>query len=121
MLTPRGVNPPISLMLSSSVAMALPAFLLYLMPARRGILAEVRQLHWASRLLPVSLVGLEVASLLVYRSGWNIRLAAILANVAASLIMVPVALFVFKDTLNWINLAGVVTCLAGVVMLNWKR
>ena len=51
----------------------------------------MRQLNWASVLLAVSIVGLEVGFLLVYRSGWNIGLAAVLANVAASLILVPVA------------------------------
>lgn len=120
-LTPRAVNPPISLMLTYLVATALTASLLYFMPAKRGILAEVRQLNWASALLAVAIVGLEVGFLLVYRSGWNIGLAAVLANVAASLILVPVALFVFKDKLNWINIAGAFTCLAGLVMLNWKR
>jgi drug/metabolite transporter (DMT)-like permease len=120
-LTPRGVNPPISLMLTYSVAFVLTAFLLYFMPAKKGILAEVRQLNWASWLLAVSIVGLEVGFLLVYRSGWNLGLAAVLANVAASLILVPVALFVFKDGLNWINIAGILTCLAGLVMLNWRR
>lgn len=119
--TPWGVNPPISLMLTYSGAMGLTAFLLHFMPTRRGMLAEVRQLNWASVLLAVSVVGLEAGFLLVYRAGWNIGLAAVLANVAASLILVPVALLVFKDKLNWINIAGVVTCLAGLVMLNWKR
>jgi drug/metabolite transporter (DMT)-like permease len=120
-LTPRGVNPPISLTLTYLVAILLTACLLYFMPASRGFLAEVRQLNWATVLLAVSIVGLEVGFLLAYRSGWNIGMAAVLANVAASLILVPVALLVFKDELNWVNIAGVVTCLAGLVMLNWKR
>jgi drug/metabolite transporter (DMT)-like permease len=120
-LTPRGVNPPVALMLTYSVAIVLTAFLLYFMPAKKGIIAEVRRLNWASFLLAVSIVGLEVGFLLVYRAGWNIGLAAVIVNVTASLILLPVALFVFKDKLNWINLVGVVTCLVGLVMLNWRR
>jgi multidrug transporter EmrE-like cation transporter len=42
-------------------------------------------------------------------------------NVAASLILVPVALLIFKDRLTWVNIAGILTCLAGLVMLNWRR
>jgi multidrug transporter EmrE-like cation transporter len=101
--------------------MLLTAGLLYFMPARNGLLPEIRQLNWASYLLALSIVGLETGFLLVYRSGWNIGLAAVLVNVMASLILVPVALLVFKDELNWVNLAGILTCLAGLVMLNWKR
>ena len=69
----------------------------------------------------LSLVGLEVGFLLVYRAGWNIGIAAVLVNVVASLILVPVAIFVFKDKLNWINIVGILVCLVGLVMLNWKR
>jgi multidrug transporter EmrE-like cation transporter len=78
-------------------------------------------LNWASYLLGVSIVGLEVGFLLAYRAGWNLGLAAVLVNVAASLVLVPIALLAFKDQLSWVNIAGVLTCLAGLIMLNWRR
>lgn len=119
--TPKGVNPPVAIIMTYIAAILLTAGLLYFMPARGGILAEVRRLNWASYLLAVAIVGLEIGFLLVYRSGWNIGLAAVLVNVVASLLLVPIAILVFKDRLNWVNLAGIVTCLAGLVMLNWNR
>jgi len=64
---------------------------------------------------------IEFSCLLVYRSGWNLGIAAVLVNVVASLILVPVAIFVFKDKLNWVNIVGILVCLAGLIMLNWKR
>ena len=90
-------------------------------PTKHGFIAELRGLNWASYLLALSLVGLEVGFLLVYRAGWNIGIAAVLVNVVASLILVPIAIFVFKDKLNWVNIVGILVCLAGLVMLNWKR
>lgn len=57
-------------------------------------------------------------------------LAAMLTNVVASLILVPpgaarqgrcVTIFFFKDKISWMNIAGIFVCLAGLVMLNWKR
>jgi multidrug transporter EmrE-like cation transporter len=59
--------------------------------------------------------------LLVYRAGWNIGIAAVLVNVVASLILVPVAIFLFKEKLSLINIVGILVCLTGLVMLNWKR
>ena len=35
--------------------------------------------------------------------------------------LIPIALFVFRDKLSWVNIAGVLVCLVGLVMLNWKR
>jgi multidrug transporter EmrE-like cation transporter len=66
-------------------------------------------------------VGIEFGFLLMYRSGWNLGIASVLSTVFASLILVPVAVFVFKDKISWVNIAGILVCLVGLVMLNWKR
>ena len=44
-----------------------------------------------------------------------------LVNVVASLILVPVAILVFKDKLNWVNILGIIVSFRGLLMLNWKR
>jgi len=119
--TPANVNPAVSVLVSYVVAFFLTLSLLFFFPAKNGILAEIRQLNWASYLLAFSIVGLEVGFLLVYRAGWNIGMAAVLVNVVASLILVPVAIFVFKDKLSLVNVIGILVCLAGLIMLNWKR
>ena len=119
--TPVEVNPAVAIMATYAVALVLTAILAFFIPAKIGFLAELKQLNWASYLLAFSIVGLEVGFLLVYRAGWNVGIAAVLVNVVASLILVPVALVVFKQHLSWINIIGILVCLAGLVMLNWQR
>ena len=119
--TPAEVNPAVAILVTYAVAICLTLLLLFFLPTKIGFLAEVKQLNWASYLLAFSVVGLEVGFLLVYRSGWNLGIAAVLVNVAASLILVPVALFVFKQRLTPVNIIGILVCLAGLVMLNWER
>lgn len=119
--TPRGVNPPLALLVTYGAAILLTAGLLFLMLTKRNILVELHELNWASYLLAVSIVGLEVGFLLVYRAAWNLGLAAVLVNVAAALLLVPMALLIFKDRLSWINIAGILTCLVGLIMLNCGR
>jgi drug/metabolite transporter (DMT)-like permease len=119
--TPASVNHAISIMMTYVVAFFLASSLLFFLPVKNGLLSEFRRLNWASYLLAFSIVGLEVGFLLVYRAGWNIGIAAVLVNVVASLILVPVAIFLFKEKLSLVNIAGILVCLAGLVMLNWKR
>jgi len=119
--TPADANPAIALLVTYAVAMLLTFSLLFFLPVRGSLLAEVSRLNWASYLLAAAIVGLEVGFLLVYRSGWSIGLAAVLVNVVASLILVPVALLYFRDRLSVVNILGILICLAGLVMLNWKR
>jgi multidrug transporter EmrE-like cation transporter len=53
-----------------------------------------------------------------------------MCGIFPSLILVPpgaarqgkyMAIFFFKDKISWVNIAGILVCLVGLVMLNWKR
>jgi len=119
--TPANVNFSVSLIVTYLLALGIVLLSILFFPVKNGISNEFKQLNWASFLLAIAIVGIEFGFLLVYRSGWNLGIAAVLVNVVASLILVPVAIFVFMDKLNWVNIVGILVCLVGMVMLNWKR
>jgi multidrug transporter EmrE-like cation transporter len=119
--TPSNVNFTVSLLVTYAVAFVVTLFGFFFFPAKNGVMAEIKLLNWASIGLAIAVVGIEFGFLLTYRSGWNLGIAAVLTNVIASLILVPVAIFIFKDEISWVNILGILICLAGLVMLNWKR
>ena len=119
--TPSNVNFTVSLLVTYAVAFVVTLVGFFFFPATNGITAELKRLNWASIGLAIAVVGIEFGFLLSYRSGWNLGIAAVLATVVASLILVPVAILVFKDKISVINILGILVCLAGLVMLNWKR
>ena len=119
--TPANVNFSISLVVTYLVALGIVLLSIFFFPAKNGLASELKQLNWASFLLAVAIVGIEFGFLLVYRSGWNLGIAAVLVNVAASLILLPVAIFLFKDKISWVNVLGIIVCFIGLIMLNWKR
>ncbi len=119
--TPSNVNFTVSLLVTYVVAFVVTLLGFLFFPATNGIANELRQLNWASIGLAIAVVGIEFGFLLVYRSGWNLGIAAVLVNVVASLILVPVAILFFKDEISWVNILGILVCLAGLVMLNWRR
>ena len=119
--TPSNVNFTVSLLVTYALAFVVTLLGFFFFPATNGITAELKRLNWASIGLAIAVVGIEFGFLLSYRSGWNLGIAAVLATVVASLILVPVAILVFKDKISWVNILGILVCLAGLVMLNWKR
>ena len=119
--TPSNINFPISLVVTYAVSLGITLLTVLIFPTKIGVIVELKQLNWASVLLAIAIVGIEFGFLLTYRAGWNLGIAAVLVNVVASLILVPVAIFVFKDKISWVNILGIFVCLAGLVMLNWKR
>lgn len=119
--TPADVNFSISLLVTYAVAFGVVLLTLLFSPLQNGLAAELGKLNWASLGLAVGVVGIEFGFLLVYRSGWRLGIAAVLTNVVASLILVPVAILFFKDKISWVNVTGIFICLIGLVMLNWKQ
>jgi drug/metabolite transporter (DMT)-like permease len=119
--TPSNVNFTVSLLVTYAVAFVITLLGFFFFPATNGIPAELKQLNWASIGLAIAIVGIEFGFLLTYRAGWNLGIAAVLVNVVASLILVPVAIFFFKNKISWVNILGILVCLAGLVMLNWRR
>jgi len=119
--TPSNVNFTVSLLVTYAVAFAVVLLTFFFFPIKNGLAFELKQLNWASITLAIAIVGIEFGFLLVYRSGWNLGIAAVLTNAVASLILLPVAVFLFKDKISWVNIVGIFVCLAGLVMLNWKR
>jgi drug/metabolite transporter (DMT)-like permease len=119
--TPSNVNFTVSLLVTYAVAFMVTLVGFFFFPVKNGILAEIKQLNWASIGLAVAIVGIEFGFLLTYRAGWNLGIAAVLVNVVASLILVPVAVFFFKDKISWVNILGMLVCLVGLIMLNWRR
>lgn len=119
--TPSNVNFTVSLLVTYGVAFFVTLIGFFFFPVTGGVKAELAKLNWASIGLAIAIVGIEYGFLLTYRSGWNLGIAAVLVNVVASLILLPVAIFFFKDKISWINIAGIVVCFIGLMMLNWKR
>lgn len=119
--TPASVNPAVSILVTYIVAGIITLLMFFFFPVREDLFSEIRKLNWASYALAVSIVGIEVGFLLIYRSGWSVGIAAVLVNVAAALALIPVALFFFKDKISLVNILGILVCLVGLIMLNWKR
>jgi drug/metabolite transporter (DMT)-like permease len=119
--TPSNVNFTVSLLVTYAVAFVVTLVGFFFFPVENGIKTELTKLNWASIGLAVAIVGIEYGFLLTYRAGWNLGIAAVLVNVVASLILLPVAIFLFKDKISWVNIAGILVCFVGLIMLNWKR
>ena len=119
--TPSNVNFTVSLLVTYAVAFVVTLAGFFFFPVEDGIMSELKKLNWASIGLAIAVVGIEFGFLLTYRAGWNLGIAAVLVNVIASLILVPVAIYFFKDKISLINFLGILVCLAGLIMLNWKK
>lgn len=118
--TPAQINPLVSLAVTYAVALAGTLALYPFYPHQDTLAANIRQLNWASVLLGLSIIGLELGFLLAYRAGWNISLAGLVSNVTIALLLLPIGLLLYRETLSTAQAAGIALCLAGLFLINYK-
>src|SRR5512133_3530923 len=119
-LTPADANPALALSITYGVSLAATLSMFVFYPTA-SLGSAFGKLNWASFALGLAIFGVEIGTLLAYRAGWQVSLLSIMVNVVASLALVLIGSIFFKEKLSFINLLGVVICIVGLVMVNFKR
>ena len=120
-LMPATVNPALALIVAYLAAAVICALLLPAFPLTASLGTSLRQLNLASLGLAGAIVGLELGFLLAYRAGGQITTAALISNTSVAVLLVPVGVGLFRERPSLVNAAGMLVCLVGLVLVNWKR
>ena len=96
-LTPASANPFLSLLVTYAV---------------------VTLVFAAALALAVTIVALDLGFLLLYRSGYDISLGALVTQSAAAMVLLLVGALVFREKLSLANGVGIALCLAGLWLVN---
>jgi uncharacterized membrane protein len=118
--TPGSINPMVALTVTYGTALVISIIGLFIYPSEVGILESFKKLNWASFVLGISIIGLELGFLLAYRSGWNISLAGLYANVIVALVLIPIGIVFFKDQISVTKAVGIVLSIAGIIFISLK-
>ena len=119
-ITPQGANPALALAVTYAVAFFAALALFAFFPSS-NLSASFQKLNWVSFALGLAIAGLEVGTLLAYRAGWELSLLGITVNVVGSLILVTLGVVFFREKLTFTNVLGILVCIAGLVMINYKH
>jgi drug/metabolite transporter (DMT)-like permease len=114
---PPSVNPLFSLVMNYLTALIGTLFLIPLYPARTAGAWSVKNVNWASCAVGISIVGVELAVLLAYRTGWKISIVSVIGNTASALLLVGIGLAFFHEHISARTLAGVALCLVGLGLI----
>ena len=117
-LTPAGANPLLSLMATYGSVALLFAAVLVLAPGDFAWREEVRQLNWTAIALAFAIIGLDLGFILLYRSGFEVSLGALITQTAAAMLLVGIGLLVFREKLSLANGLGIALCLTGLWLVN---
>jgi drug/metabolite transporter (DMT)-like permease len=114
---PRDAHPIVSLLVTYGVAIGITVLLLPFFPVKEPVGQAFRRINWASAAVGAAIVGVELGFLLAYRAGWRISVGSTAANAAIAVLLVPTGLLFFGEKLSEANVAGLVLCLAGLLLV----
>ena len=117
---PEGMNPFASLTVTYMVAAVISFVLYYVLGKHTNILQEYKQLNWAPFVLGIVIIGLEVGMIYAYKAGWPVSMAQIVQAAVVTVILIFVGHMIYKETITWNKIAGILVCLAGLGLINLK-
>ena len=113
-------NPLVSLFFTYLSGMLITLVCIPLFYPGLQIGSAVKELNWATFVLGFGIVGLELGFLLAYRAGWNLSLGALYSNVMVTVLLLPIGVLVFKETLTGRHWVGLALALSGLMLLGNK-
>jgi uncharacterized membrane protein len=119
-VTPAGVNPLLSLMVTYALVTVVFGVVLLASPGGFEWRGELRQINWTALALAAVIVGLDLGFLFLYRGGFEVSLGALVTQSAAAMVLLVVGVTVFRERLTAANLVGLALCLVGLWLVNRK-
>lgn len=117
-LMPAGAHPIATLFVAYVSGSLLCAAILLATPSAGGLRAQLAPVNWTAPALAVVVVVIDLAFILLYRSGFPVSLGALVTQAAAAIALIALGWLFFQDRLTATHLAGVVLCLAGLWLVN---
>ena len=110
--TPEKLNSFAALTINYGVAAALSLLLFFVTTGgEKNLIQEIGKTNW-------SVVGLELGFILIYRAGWKVSVASLVANLALACILVLVGVLWYKEVLTGHQILGIGACVVGILLIS---
>jgi drug/metabolite transporter (DMT)-like permease len=114
--TPADANPMLSLAGTYLVSF-ICCMVIYWVLMPHNFQTDLRHLNWSTWALGIAIIGLEAGYLLIYRAGWAVSQASLIANICVAVVLAVIGVLFYQEQLDLKQMAGIVFCLIGIGLL----
>jgi uncharacterized membrane protein len=115
--TPKGINAFVSLTVTYLVATLCSLCLYFATGAQKNLAQEISKINWASIVMGIVIVGLEFGFINVFRAGWKLSIANLVASIAVACVLLIVGLLFYRETLSLRQVIGMGVCAVGLALI----
>ena len=117
---PEGMNPLASLTVTYLIGAAVSCAMYYILNRDANLFREIRLTNWAPVVLGIVIVGLEVGFIYAFREGWQVGVTQIVTSTMVAVILIFVGYLLYHEAITWNKIAGIIICVAGLVLINLR-
>lgn len=114
---PRACSPWAVLVVTYLTASFLSFVSYFIFEKERNFLGSMLHTGGVGFVLGASMVGLEIGYIFLYRTGWKISVASLLANVLLAVALLFIGIVLYRETLNPRQIVGICLCLLGCLLI----
>ena len=115
--TPANVNAFASLAMTYVMAALSSVVLFFLTSDSKNLFAELAKTNWTAYALGIAIIGLEFGYICIYRAGWKIGVASLVANISLACVLLVVGYFFYKEVITLKQLLGMGVCALGLILI----
>ena len=115
--TPADINPFASLAISYLIGTVCSVVLFFITSENKNLFTELSKTNWTSLALGVAIVALEFGYLCIYRAGWKISIATLVANLSLACVLLVVGVLLYKETVSLRQSIGIGLSAIGLILI----
>ena len=115
---PKGANTFGALTITYLAAGGLSAVLFAASVKPSAYVHELGKANWTSYVLGLSIVGIEVGYVFLYRSGWKVSNGALTSSMCLALALLVIGFLVYREHISIKQLAGILVCGLGLLLIH---
>ena len=112
-------NAFMGLVVNYATALIASALMFWLTPHEK-ILVEAARTNWACILMGLSITGVEVGFVMIYRAGGELSTASLIVSILIALAMLAVGGIFYGEQITLRKIFGAILCMAGAIVLSLR-
>ncbi|HKE43240.1 MAG TPA: EamA family transporter [Steroidobacteraceae bacterium] len=116
--TPAAASPFLSLAVTYLIGSGAFFAIYVAMPGPFALRPSLHELNWTALGLAAAVVFLDLAFLMLYRSGFNVSFGQLVTQSCAALVLLVLGVVLFREKLSAANVGGIVLCVAGLWLIS---
>lgn len=113
---PNNMNPFIGLAVTYGVAF-LGSLLLFVITKDSVYSNQKVNINMYNLLLGIVIIGVEGGYMLMYRAGWEVSKASVVANIVVAVLLLFIGAILFHEAVDVKKIVGIILCVLGIALI----